>query len=142
MVSGGRVSVVVLAAALLGGCGAGPVSRAQLEAAVSQTFGNLYVVQQQRLGATVGHDVGASASCDKGGPTVTDQGPGEDWSCQVSWVAADGSLQQVDYELQVKPDACYQASGPSGVVGSPQLATKDGNADNPLYEFDGCTRAI
>lgn len=137
-----RASALVLTALLLSGCGAGQVSRADLEGAVSQTFGNLYVVQQQRLGSPVEHEVGASASCDKGGPTVTDQGSGEDWSCQVSWVGADGSLQQVDYELQVKTDACFRASGPSGVVGSPQIQTPDGRADNPLYEFDGCTRAI
>lgn len=142
MASRSAVPVAGLLLALLAGCGAGPVDRADLESAVAVTFDNLYGVQQQRIGRSGAHDAGASASCDKGGPTVADEGTGEDWSCLVTFVSGDGSLSQVAYELQVKTDACYRASGPaSAIIGTPRLTTPQGDVDNPLIEFDGCTRA-
>lgn len=137
------MAVVALVVALLAGCGAGPVGRADLESALAGTFDHLYGVQQQRLGRPVAQDSGASATCDKGGPTVADEGSGEDWSCQVSFVSGDGSLHQVTYEVQVRTDACYRASGPpSAIVGAPRLATARGEVDNPLIEFDGCTQVL
>ncbi len=138
----GAVAVGLLVA-LVAGCGAGPVGRADLESALALTFDHLYGVQQQRLGRPAAHDAGASATCDKGGPTVPDQGTGEDWSCLVSFVSVDGALHQVTYELQVRTDACYRASGPpSAVIGAPRLATPEGDLDNPLIEFDGCTQVL
>ncbi|MBC7638783.1 MAG: hypothetical protein H7231_03250 [Rhodoferax sp.] len=87
--------VVGLLVAPVAGCGEGPVSRVDLESALAVTFDHLYGMQQQRMGRPAAHDAGAGATCDKGGPTVADEGTGEDWACLVSFVSGDGAPHQV-----------------------------------------------
>ena len=80
------------------------------------------------------------ASCDKGGALVEDVGPGNDWRCVVTWQlpgsAATGSA---IYQLDVHPDGRYVADGdgPQEVNGFFQVHTSNGDAPNPLWQFDG-----
>lgn len=129
-------------AALLAGttaCGRGDITRGRLQDDFGPTFRNMYVLQHRLFGqdATAPPQLSA-ADCTKGGPQTPDQGPGDDWTCQVYW-PVNGTLQTLGYEVQVKATGCYTAQGPTSNVGRQYLHTADGRTVvNPLYAFDGC----
>lgn len=124
-----RAAAVPLAAALvlLTACGGSAVTRGRLESALGTTFGNLYAGGVPGLSPLA---VGASASCDRGGPGVADEGAGDNWACRLRWVDVSGRLQQAGYGLQVRPDGCWKAEAEAG----------PGAAAAPKA-FDGCTGA-
>jgi hypothetical protein len=140
------LATLLAVSAAVAGCGPVDVTRSRLEGAVGPTFANLYVVQQSLLGRPAGaaSDVGARATCQKGGPGTPDEGAGEDWVCTVfgtvAFVRADGGvIQRLRYEVNAKPDGCYTATGAPQVVGLQTLQAPGGDTVvNPLYEFDGC----
>jgi len=46
---------------------------------------------------------------------------------------------QATYEIQVRTNGCFTATGPRLVVGPQTLNTPTGQRRvNPLYQFDGC----
>ena len=134
---------LLLAAALAGlsGCGASAIRADRVQAAVGRTFTNLYIYQQGLLdhpGLTV-QWVAGQAGCLRRGASPPDRGAGDDWQCQLSWHAFDGSAQQALYDVQVRTNGCFTATGPPAVVGRQTLYTSGGRARvNPLYQFDGC----
>jgi hypothetical protein len=126
--------------AALAGC-ATDVTRPRVEGSVGPVFANLYVQQQTLLGhpGLTPATVAANASCDRGGPQVPDKGAGSDWVCQVRWTDNTGKTQDGKFELQVRSNGCYQAGGPSKLVGPLTIQTTTGkNVINPVFEFDAC----
>jgi hypothetical protein len=140
------VAVVVAAGAALAGLSStssSDVTKARLERSLPATFANRYVAQAKLLGhrgITV-RSLRAKASCDKGGPTVADHGPGSDWICLMAWSdpnvpLPDGSAK---FELNVHGNDCYTAGGPSKFVGALTITDARGrDVTNPVFEFDGC----
>jgi hypothetical protein len=121
------------------GCGTVDITRSKLQNDVGPTFRNMYVLQHRLLGQDTAASAQLSAAtCTKGGPRTPDQGPGDDWTCQVYW-PVNNALQTLTYEVQVKATGCYTAQGPANDVGQQNLRTADGRTIvNPLYAFDGC----
>ncbi|BCJ35351.1 ABC transporter permease [Actinocatenispora thailandica] len=128
-------------AAGTGATGSG-IDRAKLQGSLATTYAHLYVVQFRELGrpAVTEAQIRATASCDKGGSRVVDEGPGNDWRCVVTWhlpgVKAVGTA---TYQLDVTADGRYVADGdgPKSVNGYFPVPTPTGDAPNPLWQFDG-----
>lgn len=140
------VTGCVLAVGLsIAGCGVGPTTVANLQRDVAAVFGNSYVVQQRLLGRTVSAvEVAAVASCSRPGRAGGTGGPG-DWSCVLQWrPAAVGNsflppLRTAAFEVSVRPDGCWSASGPPALVGAAVLVDASGRTVvNPAAAFDGC----
>lgn len=138
-----RLRGISLAAALtvaLAGCGHEDVTKARLEQAIAPAFANLYVQRAALLGesgVTVA-GIGATASCDRGGPKVADVGPGPDWICMIHFRDDQGQVQDGKFEVQAKADATYVAGGPSKLVGPATLTDRHGHdVPNPVFEWDG-----
>lgn len=122
-----RLAWVLVLVPMVAACGSPDVSRSRVEAAFGTTFGNLYATG--RPGVTPS-STGASATCDRGGATVADEGAGDDWACLVSWVDPVGRLQQAAYGVQVRPDGCWKADAEAAAA-----------AAGVPRAFDGCTGA-
>ncbi|GLY84994.1 hypothetical protein [Actinoallomurus iriomotensis] len=136
------LAALLTGAALLAasaGCGTVDITRAKLQDDVGPTYRNMYVLQHRLLGQDADAPAQlATADCAKGGPETPDEGPGDDWTCQVYW-PVNGTLQTLSYEVQVKATGCYTAQGPAYNVGRQDLHDPDGRTvPNPLYAFDGC----
>ncbi|MFC4147254.1 hypothetical protein ACFO0M_13450 [Micromonospora mangrovi] len=138
-----RLHGIALAAALtvtLAGCGHEDVTRARLERAVGPAFADLYVQRAALLGdpGVTAAGVGASASCDRGGPKVPDVGPGPDWICMIHFRDDQGQPQDGRFEVQARADATYVAGGPSKLIGQATLTDRHGHdVPNPVFEWDG-----
>lgn len=118
------------------------VNRAKLEGSLATAYGHLYRLQTDQLNrppVTLA-ELQANAACDKGGSLVTDEGPGTDWRCVVSW-HLDGAtaVGSAVYQLDVAADGRYVADGdgPQEVNGFFPVRTPYGDAPNPLWQFDG-----
>lgn len=117
------------------------VTRTRLESSLAPTFTNLYLQQAAVLGqpGSTAAAIDAHASCDKGGPTVADTGPGADWICMVDFHDHTGKAQTGKFELQAHSNACYTVGGPSKLVGLATITDAHGtDVPNPVFEFDGC----
>ncbi len=116
---------------------ASPLTSSRLQPSFEEAFTGLYVQQQVLLGRSVEpQDLHVLASCRRTGKDAA--GPGEDWVCGVQLVDGGTSVAQA-FEVQVKPDGCWKATGapgaqPTDVVDPVTRAT----SANPLAEFDGC----
>ena len=127
--------------ALLGSCGTTDVTRARVENALTPTFANLYVRQATILGHTgvTIASTAAAATCDRGGPKVSDKGPGADWICMIHFTDETRTAQDGKFELQIKANSCYAATGPSKLLGPVMITDTHGHdVPNPVFEFDGC----
>jgi hypothetical protein len=133
------IGLAVTTAASLTACGRPDVTKARLEQSLAPIFANLYVQRASILGepgVTVA-SVAAAAACDRGGPKIADVGPGADWVCMVNFHDDRGQVQDGKFELQVKADATYVASGPSKLIGLATITDKAGkDFPNPVFEFD------
>ena len=134
-------AISLASVALLASCGTTDVTRARVENALTPTFANLYVQQAAILGhpgVTV-TSTAASATCDRGGPKVADEGPGADWICMIHFTDETRTAQDGKFELQIKANSCYAATGPSRLLGPVMITDTQGNdVPNPTFEFDGC----
>ncbi len=123
-------------------CGQAALSRDRLQTAVTGTFTNLYALRQQQLGrpAPSAAALATTARCDKGGPNVADEGPGDAWTCLVVWQAdGPGTPIGATYEVKLATNGCYTADGPPSTVGQRQAADAEGALVlNPIASFDGC----
>jgi ABC-2 type transport system permease protein len=134
------VSVGVIAGATTAS-GSG-IDKAKLDRSLATAFAHLYRMQTGELhrpGVTEAL-LRTSASCDKGGALVDDNGPGNDWRCVVTWHLPGASITgSAIYQLDVKPEGRYVADGdgPQEVNGFFQVHTATGDAPNPLWQFDG-----
>jgi hypothetical protein len=130
--------VVVAAAAVLSVSGGEDVTKVKVQDSLQTSFANLYALQQTETGHPMTPaQVAPAASCDKGGPTVPDAGPGGDWICQMTWA---GQSDPGKFELNVHASSCYTASGPGSKIGSFTVTDTAGReVTNPVYAFDVCT---
>ncbi|MFE7705386.1 ABC transporter permease [Streptomyces sp. NPDC057486] len=118
------------------------IEQDKVQRSVATAFAHLYRIQTDQLNrpAVTEAQLKATAACNKGSTRVAAQGPGNDWRCVVSWhlpgVEASG---QAIYQLDVTPDGRFMADGdgPKEVNGYFLVRTPEGDAPNPLWQFDG-----
>ncbi len=118
------------------------IDEAKLERSLATAYAHLYRLQTEELHrpAVTEAQLRASASCDKGGSLVADEGPGTDWRCVVSWhLPGATAVGSAIYQLDVTADGRYVADGdgPTEVNGFFQVRAPYGTAPNPLWQFDG-----
>ncbi|MEV4327017.1 ABC transporter permease [Microbispora rosea] len=118
------------------------IEKGKLQDSLATAYAHLYRLQTRELHRpdVTEAQLGASASCDKGGSRVLDQGPGNDWRCVVSWhLPGASAVGSAIYQLDVTADGRYVADGdgPKEVNGYFQVRTPAGDAPNPLWQFDG-----
>jgi hypothetical protein len=131
------VTPLPLALLLVAGCSTA-LTPTRLDASFAVTFSGLYALQQEREGRQgVDADaLAATARCTRSGTAA--QGPGEDWSCAVTYRDS-ATLFTQSFELQVKSDGCWRAEAPP--TAQPARGTHrvtGATFVNPLAEFDGC----
>ncbi|MFJ8094802.1 ABC transporter permease [Streptomyces griseofuscus] len=134
------VSAAVIAPAT-GVSGSG-IEQDKVQRSLATAFAHLYRMQTEQLRrpAVTEAQLRATAACDKGSDRVAAQGPGNDWRCVVSWhlpgVEATGTA---IYQLDVTSDGRFVADGdgPKEVNGYFLVRTPEGDAPNPLWQFDG-----
>lgn len=117
------------------------IEKAKVQDSLATAFAHLYRLQTRELGRpdVTEAQLQASASCDKGGSRVEDEGPGNDWRCVVSWhLPGATALGNATYQLDITADGRYIADGdgPKEVNGYFQVRTPIGDAPNPLWQFD------
>lgn len=142
-----RAAVVLAAAAAaslsLSGCGSTGITAATLQASISHTFANLYVLQQLDQGnpRPDAARLRSHASCQKGTPATPQSGSGN-WLCEITYlVAGPGYPVIAKYNVDVQTDGCYAADGdgPASVNGSPTVTGPHyDQVVNPLWLIDGC----
>lgn len=118
------------------------IDQPKLQGSVAVAYAHLYRLQAHELHHpdVTEQQLQTTASCDKGGSLVEDQGPGNDWRCVVSWrIPGATAVGSAIYQLDVTPDGRYVADGdgPNQVNGFFQVHTPTGDASNPLWQFDG-----
>ena len=118
------------------------IEKSKLQDSLATSYAHLYRLQTDELNRpeVTEAQVRATASCDKGGSRVDDEGPGNDWRCVVSWhLPGVDTVGSAIYQLDVTADGRYVADGdgPKEVNGYFQVRTPYGDAPNPLWQFDG-----
>ncbi len=139
---GALLAVTIGVAAVAVPASGSGIDRPKLQHSLATAYAHLYRLQSRELHRpdVTEQQLRTSASCDKGGSLVEDSGPGNDWRCVVSWhipgATATGSA---IYQLDVTADGRYVADGdgPQEVNGFFQVHTSEGDAPNPLWQFDG-----
>lgn len=135
--------LVGLTAGVLAGTGqtGSGITRPKVETAVSTTFGHLYRLQTAQLNRpdVTEAQMAPSAACDKGGSLVTDESPGTDWRCVVSWhLPGAKAFGRAIYQVDVMADGRIVADGdgPTDVNGYFVVKAPYGTAPNPLWQVD------
>ncbi|MBP2706732.1 ABC transporter permease [Microbispora sp. RL4-1S] len=118
------------------------IDKGKLQDSLATAYAHLYRLQTQELHRpeVTEAQLQATASCDKGGSLVEDEGAGNDWRCVVSWrLPGATAVGNAIYQLDVTADGRYVADGdgPKEVNGYFQVRTPNGDAPNPLWQFDG-----
>ncbi|RCG29077.1 ABC transporter permease [Sphaerisporangium album] len=138
-------ALVALAVGVIAGAtpatGSG-IDKEKLQASLATAYAHLYRLQTRELNRpdVTEAQLRATASCDKGGSRVVDEGAGNDWRCVVSWhLPGATAVGTAIYQLDVTADGRYVADGdgPKEVNGYFQVRTPTGDAPNPLWQFDG-----
>jgi hypothetical protein len=127
-------------ATLLTGCSS-DVTRTRVEHSIGPTFANLYVQQQSLLGhpGLAATAVAPRSTCQRTNPAAHDTGAGSDWVCQLSWLDPRQKAENGKFELTIHPNGCYEAGGPTKVIGPVTIRAADGrDVTNPVFEFDAC----
>jgi len=118
------------------------ITKAKVDRSLAVEFAHLYRMQTRELNrpAVTEAQLRVSAACNKGDDNVPDEGSGNDWRCVVSWhlpgVQVTG---QAIYQLDITADGRFVADGdgPKEVNGYFLVRTPQGDAPNPLWQFDG-----
>ena len=135
-------AAAALLAAALAGCAGPDITADAVAGSVAPTFANLYVRQQVEKGAPAlpAAALSSSATCHRTDPDQPLTGAGNDWLCTVRWlVAGPGTPVAANFDVDVRPDGCYDAQGPSLAVGQPTLVDAAGDTVvNPLSDFQSC----
>ncbi|GII33405.1 ABC transporter permease [Planotetraspora mira] len=118
------------------------IEKVKLQDSLATAYSHLYRLQTQELHRpdVPEAQLQATASCDKGDSRDLDEGPGNDWRCVVTWhVPGATAVGNAIYQLDVTADGRYVADGdgPKEVNGYFQVRTPNGDAPNPLWQFDG-----
>ncbi|MEV6008231.1 ABC transporter permease [Streptomyces sp. NPDC051976] len=136
------VTVAVVGVATPASSTGSGITRPKVEASLATAFAHLYRMQTEELNrpAVTEAQLLTTATCNKGDNDVPDEGSGNDWRCVVAWhipgVQVTGSA---IYQLDVTSDGRYVADGdgPKEVNGYFVVHTHQGDAPNPLWQFDG-----
>jgi ABC-2 type transport system permease protein len=118
------------------------ITKDKVQDSVAVAFAHLYRMQTEQLNrpAVTEEQLRTAAECTKGSGNSTNEGPGNDWRCVVTWhlpgVEVAGTA---IYQLDVTPAGQYMADGdgPKEVNGYFLVRTPRGDAPNPLWQFDG-----
>jgi hypothetical protein len=136
------ITAITLATGVTG-CGGTDITQARIQTSLPTVFTNLYIQQQADIGhpgLTPGALQVKNTSCDKGGPSVPDQGAGADWICLLDFI--DGTTKpqpQSKFEVKIQPNGCYTAGGSTKIVGPLLIQNPAGKfITNKVFEFDGC----
>jgi ABC-2 type transport system permease protein len=133
-------TVGVLAVAGVG-TGSG-ITQEKLQNSLAIDFAHLYRLQEAELHRppVTEAQLAPTAACTKADGLSAPEGPGNDWRCVVTWhVPGVPITGQAVYQLDVTANGRYLADGdgPKEVNGYFLLKTPDGDAPNPLWQFDG-----
>ncbi|MGK5740252.1 ABC transporter permease [Micromonospora sp. URMC 103] len=118
------------------------IEQDKVQRSVATAFAHLYRIQTGQLNRpdVTEAQLKAAATCNKGGGKLAAEGPGNDWRCVVSWHLPDvEAVGTAIYQLDVTPDGRFVADGdgPKEVNGYFLVRTPQGDAPNPLWQFDG-----
>ncbi|POX42711.1 ABC transporter permease [Streptomyces sp. Ru73] len=136
------LTVAVLSASATATATGSGIEQEKVQRSVATAFAHLYRMQTAQLHRpdVTEARLKATAACNKGSDRVAAEGPGNDWRCVVSWhlPGVDAAGQAV-YQLDVTPDGRFMADGdgPKEVNGYFLVRTPQGDAPNPLWQFDG-----
>lgn len=114
------------------------ITRQRVEDDMKLDFANQVKLTDAILGKPAPNGLTDSVTCDKGGPSKPDRGPGKDWVCMVTYSADGMPTTTTRYELFVHGEACYTATDPA-LIEQPNITNAKGKSvANPLQQFDGC----
>jgi ABC-2 type transport system permease protein len=138
----GLLAVSVAAVAVASPAAGSGITQSKVERSVAVAFAHLYRMQTEELHRPAVSEarLRAAATCTKGAVQDGAEGAGNDWRCVVTWhlpgIDATGNA---IYQLDITPDGRYIADGdgPKEVNGYFLVRTPDGDAANPLWQFDG-----
>ncbi|MFI0790715.1 ABC transporter permease [Streptomyces lydicus] len=141
------VTVAVLTTSTSATATGSGIGQEKVQSSVATAFAHLYRMQTEQLHrpAVTEDRLRATATCNKGSLQVAAQGPGNDWRCVVSWhLPGIQAVGQAVYQLDVTPDGRYMADGdgPKEVNGYFLVRTPEGDAPNPLWQFDGSVELL
>ncbi|MFE7392114.1 ABC transporter permease [Streptomyces sp. NPDC057582] len=118
------------------------IEQDKVQRSVATAFAHLYRMQTDELNrpAVTEAQLKATAACSKGHVQDRAEGPGNDWRCVVSWhLPGVQTTGQAIYQLDVTSDGRFVADGdgPKEVNGYFLVRTPNGDAPNPMWQFDG-----
>lgn len=135
------VSAGIVAAAT-GATGSG-IELAKVQRSLATEFAHLYRLQASQLNHlnVTEAQLRVTANCTKADGMTAPDGPGNDWRCSVTWhlPGVNDATGTAIYQLDVNPNGRYVADGdgPKEVNGYFLMHTQNGDAPNPLWQFDG-----
>jgi hypothetical protein len=137
------VLLALLAGALvlpLAGCASTGVTSARLNESVAPTFERMYQWKKNLEGEPAAQDLDTHADCHRTTAKNPYKGAGSDWVCNVRFLV-DGPHTRVSFNwnVQAKPDGCWDADGVPVQLGSQTVLTSTGKrVIDPIYKVDGC----
>ncbi|WEB38993.1 ABC transporter permease [Streptomyces yunnanensis] len=136
------VTVAVLTTSATATATGSGIEQDKVQRSVATAFAHLYRMQTEQLHRpqVTEAQLKAEATCTKGSLRTAAQGAGNDWRCVVSWhLPGVDAAGQAIYQLDVSPDGRFVADGdgPKEVNGYFLVRTPQGDAPNPLWQFDG-----
>lgn len=124
----------------LAGCASTGVTAARLGDSVAPTFERLYRWKKSLEGEPARRDLNTRAQCHRTTAKNPYEGAGSDWVCTVRFLV-DGPNTEVSFNwnVQAKPDGCWNADGVPVQLGRQTVLTSDGKrVIDPIYKVDGC----
>jgi len=127
----------------LTGCASTGVTSSRLNASVGPTFERMYQWKRSLEGEPAAKDLDTKAHCHRTTAKDPYKGAGSDWVCTVRFLV-DGPNTQVSFNwnIQAKPDGCWNADGVPVRLGTQTVLTSTGRrVIDPIYKVDGCFSA-
>jgi len=127
----------------LTGCASTGVTSSRLNASVAPTFERMYQWKRSLEGEPAAKDLDTKAYCHRTTAKDPYKGAGSDWVCTVRFLV-DGPNTQVSFNwnVQAKPDGCWDADGIPVRLGMQTVLTSTGKrVIDPIYKVDGCFSA-
>jgi ABC-2 type transport system permease protein len=133
---------VGIVAAVTPDAGGSGINQDKIQQSVATAFAHLYRLQEQQMRRPplTEAQLHSAATCRKSEGLGTQEGPGTDWRCTVSWsVPGDNITAQAIYQLDVTANGRYIADGdgPQEVNGYFLIVSGGKTVSNPLWQFDG-----
>ncbi|MGF1430773.1 ABC transporter permease [Kitasatospora sp. LaBMicrA B282] len=138
----GLLAATISVVAVVTDGGDSGITQDKVQRSMATAFTHLYRYQQaqMRQPPVTEAELQTSASCDKSEGLGSQQGPGNDWRCTVSYnVPGYNATAQAIYQLDVSATGRYIADGDGPVqLNGYFLIVSGGQAvPNPLWQFDG-----